>query len=80
MSLNLDQAGSGSDEPHSFTFASGREDLSHSFSMLESAFDATMDAVLIAGSDGHIFGFNASFAAMWRIPKEVMALRDDHRA
>ena len=68
------------DESPPFRYVSGREDLSRSFSTLESAFDATMDAILIAGSDGHIFGFNARFAAMWRIPKEVMALRNDERA
>jgi diguanylate cyclase (GGDEF)-like protein/PAS domain S-box-containing protein len=67
-------------ESPAFSYVSGREDFSRSFSMLESAFDATMDAILIAGSDGHIFGFNASFAAMWRIPTEIMALRNDHRA
>ncbi len=63
-----------------FSYVSGREDLSRSFSMLESAFDATMDAILIADSDGHIFGFNGRFADMWRIPKEILALRRDDRA
>ena len=63
-----------------FGYVRDRDDLSHSFSVLESAFDATMDGILIAGADGHIFGFNGKFAAMWRIPKEVLALRSDERA
>lgn len=39
-----------------------------------------MDAILIAGSDGHILGFNSRFAAMWGIPPEILALRIDQRA
>ena len=63
-----------------FSYVSNREDISRSFSMLESAFDASMDAILIVGADGHIFGFNSRFAAMWRLPGEIMALRSDIRA
>ncbi|MDQ6736182.1 MAG: EAL domain-containing protein [Gemmatimonadota bacterium] len=48
--------------------------------MLESAFDAMTDAILVVGADGHIFGYNSAFAQMWRIPEEVMALRSDERA
>jgi diguanylate cyclase (GGDEF)-like protein/PAS domain S-box-containing protein len=72
-------AGFGDGSP-AFDYEHGHEDLSRSFSLLESAFDATMDAILITGIDGHIFGFNGRFAAMWRIPQEVMALRNDGRA
>jgi diguanylate cyclase (GGDEF)-like protein/PAS domain S-box-containing protein len=68
------------DESASFSYVSGRADVSRSFSMLESAFDATMDAILIANADGEILGFNARFATMWRIPQEVLAARDDTRA
>ena len=68
------------DQASSRGYVRGREDLSRSFSMLKSAFDATVDAILIADAEGHIFGFNARFAEMWRIPKEIMALRDDDRA
>ena len=68
------------DELPSLGYVSDREDLSRSFLMLESALDSTMDAILIADADGHIFGYNARFAAMWRIPTEVMALRSDERA
>lgn len=62
-----------------FSYVSNREDISRSFSMLESAFEASMDAILIAGADGHIFGFNSRFAAMWRLPGEITALRNDIR-
>ena len=68
------------DDSASFSYVNGREDLSRSFSMLESAFDATMDAILIANSDGEILGFNRRFVAMWRIPNEVIAHRDDAQA
>lgn len=39
-----------------------------------------MDAILIAGSDGHIFGFNSRFSAMWHVPPDVMEHRSDQRA
>ena len=68
------------DKSHSFSYVCGREDLSRSFSILESAFDASMDAILIAGTNGEILGFNIRFATMWRIPKEIMALESDGRA
>ena len=63
-----------------FSYVRNREDISRSFSMLESAFEASMDAILIVGADGHIFGFNSRFAAMWHLPGEIMALRNDTRA
>ncbi len=58
----------------------GQDDAMRSFSLLESALDAIHDAILIVRSDGHIFGFNAAFAKMWNIPREVMELRSDERA
>lgn len=64
----------------SLGYAHDNEDISRSFSMLESAFDATMDAILISGADGHIFGFNRRFATMWSIPQEIIAPRSDKRA
>ena len=55
-------------------------DVSRSFSVLESAFNAMTDAILVVGADGNIFGYNSAFARMWRIPPEVMELRSDERA
>jgi diguanylate cyclase (GGDEF)-like protein/PAS domain S-box-containing protein len=68
------------DDPPQFGFTRDREDLARSFSMLASAFDSTMDAILIAGTDGHILGFNRRFVAMWRVPQEVLAIRSDEGA
>jgi diguanylate cyclase (GGDEF)-like protein/PAS domain S-box-containing protein len=62
-----------------FGYVCDTEDPSLSYALLESAFDATTDAILIARADGHIFGFNGRFAAMWGIPAEIMALRSDQR-
>jgi diguanylate cyclase (GGDEF)-like protein/PAS domain S-box-containing protein len=67
-------------QPPKRGYVRSREDLSRAFSMLESAFNATMDAILIADAEGHIFGFNAKFAEMWRIPSEVMAPHRDEQA
>jgi diguanylate cyclase (GGDEF)-like protein/PAS domain S-box-containing protein len=73
------------DAPSSEELAMGgyvrdRDDVSRAFSLLESALNATMDAILIAGADGHIFGFNAKFAELWRIPQEVLELGSDDPA
>jgi diguanylate cyclase (GGDEF)-like protein/PAS domain S-box-containing protein len=68
------------DQSPSRGYVRSREDLSRSFSMLRSAFDATMDAILIADADGHIFGYNARFAEMWRIPHKILAQGSDERA
>ena len=64
----------------SFGYVRDLDDPASGLSMLESALDATTDAILISGRDGRIFGFNGRFAAMWGIPAETLALKSDERS
>lgn len=54
--------------------------LAHSFSMLQAAFNALGDGLLIADRSGRVFGFNSKFAEMWSIPEHHTALRSDTAA
>ncbi len=73
----LSQYAEGSNSPARLLDAG---DVSHSFEMLRSAFDSTIDAILIAAADGRICGFNRNFVEIWGIPEHVLAQRSDHAA
>ncbi len=51
--------------------------LAKSVSLLQATFDSTADGILAIDRSGKIVTFNREFVEMWRIPNEVMALRDD---
>ncbi|MEG5041053.1 MULTISPECIES: adenylate/guanylate cyclase domain-containing protein [unclassified Microcoleus] len=51
--------------------------LAKSVSLLQATFDSTADGILATDRSGKIVTFNREFVEMWRIPNEVMALRDD---
>jgi adenylate cyclase len=51
--------------------------LAKSISLLQATFDSTADGILAIDRIGKIITFNREFVQMWRIPNEVMALRDD---
>ncbi len=49
-------------------------------SLLSATLDSTADGILVVDADGNITQFNSRFARMWRIPKDVLARRDDEAA
>lgn len=51
-----------------------------SMSLLRATLESTTDGILVVDSGGRIVDFNRQFADMWRIPPEVLALRDDQRS
>lgn len=51
--------------------------LKHSLSMLQSAFEATADGLLIVDSRGRVEGYNQKFLALWRVPAVIASTRDD---
>jgi diguanylate cyclase (GGDEF)-like protein len=49
-------------------------------SLLSATLDATADGILVVDGAGAITRFNAQFADMWRIPREILDNRDDDAA
>ncbi len=49
-------------------------------SLLKATIEATADGILVVDREGRIVSFNRKFLAMWRIPEDVIADRDDKRA
>ena len=56
------------------------EERGRSLSLLEATLESTADGILVVGRDGRITRFNQSFAAMWRLPPELLAAGDAERA
>jgi len=52
-------------------------ELSHSFSLVQAALEATADGLLIVDQNGKIAGHNNQFSDMWRIPEEILESKDD---
>jgi len=51
-----------------------------SLSLLEATLESMADGILVVGAEGRIERFNQKFAAMWRMPRDVLASRDDDGA
>ena len=49
-------------------------------SLLEATIESTADGLLVVNTAGRIVRYNARFAAMWRIPPEILASEDDDSA
>ncbi|MEY2878631.1 MAG: hypothetical protein RLZZ15_1011, partial [Verrucomicrobiota bacterium] len=54
--------------------------LSHSVALLRATLESTADGILTIGADGKIQSFNERFVAMWGLPADVIAARDDDAA
>jgi PAS domain S-box-containing protein len=50
-----------------------------SLSLLEATLESTADGILVVGRSGRLVRFNQRFAAMWRLPREVLADGDAER-
>jgi diguanylate cyclase (GGDEF)-like protein/PAS domain S-box-containing protein len=54
-------------------------ELRETSSLLNATLESTADGILVVGTDRTITSFNSQFAAMWRLPTNLVAGRDDHR-
>jgi PAS domain S-box-containing protein len=56
------------------------ETLAGSLSLHRAILESTADGLLVVDRDGRIVSFNRRFAAMWRLPDDVLSSGDDDRA
>ena len=56
------------------------DDLRGTLSLLTATLESTTDGILVVDPEGKIVSLNRKFAAMWRIPENVLDSRDDDRA
>ncbi|WP_406697952.1 PAS domain S-box protein [Singulisphaera sp. Ch08] len=54
------------------------EELARSLAMMRATLESTTDGILVTDGDGRVTSFNETYVAMWRIPREVIAL-GEHR-
>ncbi len=47
--------------------------------LLRATFNATADGILVVDKEGRVIQFNAQFADMWRIPRDLLSTRDDEK-
>jgi two-component system NtrC family sensor kinase len=53
------------------------QEIKRSVSLLQSSIESTADGLLVVNSEGGVVAFNQRFAHLWRIPPELMDMRDD---
>ena len=59
--------------------ATERDKLLKTVALLELTQDAVVDGILVIGAAGEVIGYNEKFVEIWRVPPEIMALRDGNR-
>ncbi len=55
-------------------------ELEKSFSLQKATLESTADGILVVDNNGKIVQYNQKFTEMWRIPEEVVRLREDDAA
>src|SRR4030066_1715762 len=56
------------------------EEIKQSLSLLKATLESTADGILVVDKEGKIVSYNQRFIQMWRIPKSVIATRNDNEA
>ncbi|HUL53965.1 MAG TPA: PAS domain S-box protein [Opitutaceae bacterium] len=56
------------------------DEIKQSISLLQATLESTADGILVVNAAGKISSFNERFAALWRIPKNILDTRDDEQA
>ena len=53
--------------------------LTQSLSMLQAAFESTVDGLLVVDLEGRVVGYNQRFLALWRVPEVIARTHDDEQ-
>jgi len=53
-----------------------KDDLPYTLALIRATLEATADGMLATDDQGQITSWNTKFVAMWRVPQELVALRD----
>ena len=56
------------------------DELKKSFSIIEATLESTVDGILVVNNHGEIVKFNNKFLELWRMPREILESREDHRS
>ena len=51
-----------------------------SFSIIEATLESTADGILVVNNQGEIVKFNNKFLELWRMPREILESREDHKS
>jgi PAS domain S-box-containing protein len=54
-----------------------QEEMKRTVAVLRSTLDSTADGILVVDHGGRVESFNQRFAQLWRIPRPMLAMRDD---
>ncbi len=52
-------------------------ELAHSVSLLNATLESTADGILVVDRNGRVTSFNNKFVEMWKIPREIVAAKND---
>ncbi|MGZ3708664.1 MAG: PAS domain S-box protein, partial [Bdellovibrionota bacterium] len=64
----------------SIEYVQNRDSLANTLSLLNSTIEATADGILVVDTHGSIRSYNHKFLELWRMPKEILAARNDELA
>ena len=56
------------------------ESVEESLSLLRATIESTFSGILVVNADGKITSYNQKFVEMWRLPKSILASKDDDQA
>jgi PAS domain S-box-containing protein len=55
------------------------DELQKTLALFKTTLEATADGILVVDLEGKVVTYNRKFGVMWRIPEELLALKDDAR-
>jgi PAS domain S-box-containing protein len=54
-------------------------ELAHFLALMRATLESTTDGILVTDGSGEVTGFNEKFGEMWRVPREILDLKDQRQ-